>query len=99
MPKSASAACSQALQCAAAIVATVNDREAPTPTFESVCYSLLAPNDALSIHGRFEVSEREIRAVSAPAGAGPDSMRAHGSDEVAHADEWYREIRRIAFGE
>lgn len=99
MPKSASAACSQAQQCAAAIVASLNDREAPTPTFESVCYSLLAPNDALSIHGRFEVSEREIRAVSAPERPASDSIRAHGSDEVAHADEWYRDIRRIAFGE
>ncbi len=99
MPKSASAACSQALQCAAAIVAALNDRAVPTPTFESVCYSLLAPNDALSIHGRFEVSEREIRAASAVAGAASDSARAHGSNEVARADEWYREIRRTAFGE
>ena len=98
MPKSASAACSQALQCAAAIVAALEEREAPPPTFESVCYSLLAPNDALSIHGRFEVSEHEIRAVSAIADAAFDSMHAHGSDEVARADEWYREIRRTAFG-
>lgn len=99
MPKSASAACSQALQCAAAIVAAINERELPAPTFESVCYSMLAPNDALSIRGRFEVSEREIRAASAPAGTASDATRASGSDEVARADEWYREIRRTAFGE
>lgn len=99
MPKSASAACSQALQCAAAIAAVLNEREVPTPAFESVCYSRLAPDDALSIHGRFEVSEREIRAVSARKDSVSDSMRAHGSDEVAHADEWYRDIREIAFGE
>ena len=99
MPKSASAACSQAQQCAAAIVASLDEREAPTPTFESVCYSLLAPNDALSIHGRFEVSEREIRVASAPKDPASDSLRAHGSNEAVHADEWYRDIRRVAFGE
>jgi len=95
MPKSASAACSQSLQCAAAIVAALNGREAPKPTFESVCYSRLAPDDALAIHGRFEVSEREIRAVDPASG----SPHAHGSDEILHADAWYREIRKLAFGQ
>jgi len=99
MPKSASAACSQSLQCAAAMVAALHGREAPKPAFESVCYSRLAPDDALAIHGRFEVSEREIRSVPASAGLASDSLHTHGSDEVAHADAWYREIRKLAFGE
>jgi sulfide dehydrogenase [flavocytochrome c] flavoprotein subunit len=53
MPKSASAANAQARQCALAIVASLEGREAPAPQFDSVCYSLLEPRSALSIHGRF----------------------------------------------
>ncbi|HSY95599.1 MAG TPA: FAD-dependent oxidoreductase, partial [Steroidobacteraceae bacterium] len=39
MPKAASAAVSQAKQCALAIVAALEGREPPAPAFESVCYS------------------------------------------------------------
>ena len=98
MPKSASAACSQALQCAAAMVATLDGRDAPVPSFESVCYSMIAPDDALAIHGRFEVAGREIRAVAAPS-TEPSQLTPAGPDEVAHASAWYREIRRLAFGD
>ena len=43
MPKSASAAYSHARQCASAIVALLAGREVPEPSFDSVCYSMLAP--------------------------------------------------------
>jgi hypothetical protein len=39
--KSASAANSQALRCARAIVASLREQELPSPQFDSVCYSLL----------------------------------------------------------
>ena len=47
MPKSASAAHSQALQCARAIVASLREQELPPPEFDSVCYSLLGRDRAL----------------------------------------------------
>ena len=53
MPKSASAAYSQAQQCAGAIASLLSGRDAPEPVFDSVCYSMLSPDSALSIPGRF----------------------------------------------
>ena len=52
MPKAASAASSQARQCAAAIVTALGGRQ-PAPTeLSTVCYSLLAPSVALAIRGQ-----------------------------------------------
>jgi len=70
MPKSASAAVSQARQCAAAIGALLAETEAPAPSFESICYSHLAPERAVAFPGRFTISDGEIiAAATAPAAA------------------------------
>jgi sulfide dehydrogenase [flavocytochrome c] flavoprotein subunit len=57
MPKAASSANAQARQCALAILAALDGRSTDAPILESVCYSLLAPDRALSIHGRFQAAE------------------------------------------
>jgi len=94
MPKAASAANSQARQCARAIVAALEGRAPPNPVFESVCYSLLARDRALSIHGRFELAEGAIRQAAAPANAGAAEPR----QEALNAQIWYRSIVTDAFG-
>src|SRR4029077_20651667 len=53
MPKAASAARSQALQCAAAIAASLQDRQAAPGELASVCYSLLSGSTGLAMHARF----------------------------------------------
>jgi len=94
MPKSASAACSQARQCAQAIAALLADGEVPPPAFDSVCYSFVAPARALAIHGRFAVQDDTIVAMPSPieSGTGADAQQAHA------AQGWYRAIRATAFG-
>jgi sulfide dehydrogenase [flavocytochrome c] flavoprotein subunit len=94
MPKAASAANSQAKQCARAIVAILEGREPPNPIFESVCYSMLARGRALSIHGRFELSDGVIRQTPAPAHVEPAQPR----QEALNAERWYRQIVTEAFG-
>jgi sulfide dehydrogenase [flavocytochrome c] flavoprotein chain len=94
MPKSASAANSQAKQCARAIVAALEGREPPNPVFESVCYSMLARGRALSIHGRFQLTDGAIRQVSGPVDAGPADPR----QEALDAEIWYQSIVSDAFG-
>lgn len=94
MPKSASAANSQAKQCAGAIVAVLEGREPPNPVFESVCYSMLARGRALSIHGRFQSTDGAIRQMSAPEQAGPVGPR----QEALNAENWYESIVTEAFG-
>jgi len=96
MPKSASAALSQARQCAAAIVALLAGRAPPAASFDSVCFSTLEPDRAFAIHGRFIVSGGEIRQVEAddrsPADAGASAVHAQ------EAMDWYQGIRASSFG-
>jgi len=93
MPKSASAAASQAQQCAAAIVAALAGREPPAPAYDSVCYSLTAHDRAIAIHGRFHVENGQIRESAAAAEPGADAAA-----EAARAEAWYRDIVAAAFG-
>ena len=94
MPKSASAAVSQAGQCARAIVALLAGHEVEPPTFDSVCYSLLGPQRAIAIRGRFTTQEGRIVAVE-PASV---PSAAASAQQAQEAQRWYRGIRADAFG-
>jgi sulfide dehydrogenase [flavocytochrome c] flavoprotein chain len=94
MPKSASAAVSQARQCARAIVALLAGREIEPPTFDSVCYSLLGPESAVAIRGHFSTQEGRIVALESTL-ASPAVASAQQAQE---AQRWYRNIRADAFG-
>jgi NADPH-dependent 2,4-dienoyl-CoA reductase/sulfur reductase-like enzyme len=94
MPKSASAANSQALQCAHAIVASLREQELPPPQFDSVCYSLLGQDRALAIHGRYAVAEGEIRSIEIPLGADATDAQA----QARQAAQWYARIVAESFG-
>jgi NADH dehydrogenase FAD-containing subunit len=99
MPKSASAAVSQARQCASAIVALLAGREVPEPAFDSVCYSMLAPDSALSIPARFAVQEERITALEPPAvSTAGGSSATTGAQQARAAQRWYQQIRAEAFG-
>jgi sulfide dehydrogenase [flavocytochrome c] flavoprotein chain len=94
MPKAASAANSQAKQCALAIVAAFEGREPPAPLFESVCYSLLARATALSIHARFQLVAGRIQQMAGP----EDPGRGRSEEEARNADRWYKNITVDSFG-
>jgi sulfide dehydrogenase [flavocytochrome c] flavoprotein subunit len=92
MPKSASAACSQAMQCAASIAASLAGHEAAAAVLDSVCYSSLSSDTALSIHGRFSATA---------SGIGPLPMERQAAlsptEEAVQAQEWYQGIVQQAF--
>jgi NADPH-dependent 2,4-dienoyl-CoA reductase/sulfur reductase-like enzyme len=94
MPKSASAAASQARQCAAAVCASLAGREPAAPALDSVCYSLLSAARALAIHGTFALSEGEL--VSAPRAA-DDAAQPSTSVAAQEALGWYAQIRAQCF--
>jgi sulfide dehydrogenase [flavocytochrome c] flavoprotein subunit len=96
MPKSASAAVSQGRQCASAIVALLAGREVAPPEFDSVCYSLLGPERALAIHGRFTTRDGSIVARE-PAPSAVTS--AASAQQAREAQRWYRGIRADAFAD
>jgi sulfide dehydrogenase [flavocytochrome c] flavoprotein subunit len=94
MPKTASAASAQAKQCALAIVASLEELEAPAPLLESVCYAMLARDSALSIHGRFRVTDGVMQQIPGP----EDPGAVPGAQEAQNADEWYARIVDDSFG-
>ena len=91
MPKSASAACAQALQCAASIVASLAGHEPAAAELNSVCYSLLGADSALSIHGRFRASTSGIETLPI------EQNTLSAAAEVLEADTWYRRSLQLAF--
>jgi sulfide dehydrogenase [flavocytochrome c] flavoprotein subunit len=94
MPKAASSANAQAKQCARAILAALDRRPSSASLLESVCYSLLAPDRALSIHGRFQAADG--RMLQLPAAEEPRT--AAGEAEVRNAADWYQRIVADSFG-
>jgi sulfide dehydrogenase [flavocytochrome c] flavoprotein subunit len=95
MPKAASAAASQARQCALAIVAAFKGRDPPDPVLDSACYSLLARGIALSIHARFELAEGAIRQMPGL----EDRGAVRSAQEAESAEDWYRRIVAESFDE
>ena len=100
MPKSASAASSQAKQCALAIAASFSGRVRPEPRFDSVCYSMLGPGRALSIHAAFRWANGAIQRQPDPAETNDGAEEAEGQAEIEaqNAESWYRAIVAESFG-
>ncbi len=95
MPKAASAARSQALQCAAAICALLQQRQAAVTELESVCYSLLSPATALAMHGRFRASSDRIEQEKG--NEAPESDTSATAAHLSEANAWYQNIREGCF--
>ena len=93
MPKAGSAAHVQALQCARAIVAALREAPVPAPEFDSVCYSFLASDRALSFHSRFEVSDGKIVSAELPL----PTRRPSEQEESQLAAQWYDDIVKQTF--
>jgi sulfide dehydrogenase [flavocytochrome c] flavoprotein subunit len=93
MPKSGSAAHAQAVRCAQAIAASLSGSDIAPSNLDSVCYSLLAADRALSIHGSFDIQENSIRQLPQTA---ERSLDPHA--EAESAMRWYRSIVRESFG-
>ena len=99
MPRSASAAQSQSRICAAAIVALFAGRKPEAPTLTSSCYSLIAPDYAISQRGTYRPADDQY--VEAPPGvviSPADAPRTARKDEAQQADAWFRTITSETFG-
>jgi NADPH-dependent 2,4-dienoyl-CoA reductase/sulfur reductase-like enzyme len=99
MPRSASAASSQAKICAAAVATLLAGNTPPMPTLASSCFSLIAPNYAISQSGRYQpvgdnYTEVEGSTAISPVDA-PQDLRAR---EARDADAWFAAITAEVFG-
>lgn len=100
MPKSGYAANSQAKVCAAAVVAKLNGKDAPVPSYVNTCYSLITPQDGVSVAMVYKLGANgKIAKVKGAGGLTPanssDEMRKR---EVAYAYSWFKNITHDTFG-
>lgn len=98
MPKSAAAAAAQGAICADAIIALLAGRPPAAPSVASACYSLVAPDYAISLKGTYRPTGDQYLevegsgAASAP-GAPPDARRREARD----AQAWFERITREVY--
>lgn len=99
LPKSGYAANSEAKVCAAAVVARLNGRDDPVPSYVNTCYSIIAPDDGISVAMVYRLDdEGKIVAVKGSGGLtaenASDAMRKR---EVAYAHSWFKNITHDTF--
>ena len=99
MPRSASAAHSQAQICAAAIAAQLAGKSLAAPTLTSSCYSLIAPDYAISQKGTYRpVDDQYTEAGAGTVISAQDAPRERRKAEADEANDWFRTITGEVFG-
>jgi sulfide dehydrogenase [flavocytochrome c] flavoprotein subunit len=100
LPKSGYAANSEAKVVAAAVVDLVNDREPGTPSWVNTCYSIVAPDDGISVAMVYNLgADGKVAKVEGSGGLTPmDSSPEDRKREVAYAYSWFENITHDTFG-
>lgn len=100
MPKSGFAASSHAKVTAAAIVSEFNGNPMPEPSYVNTCYSLVAPDYAVSVAAVYRYDkQRGIYKVKGSGGASPRSVEPiYRRKEAEYAYGWYDSITGDTFG-
>jgi len=99
MPKSGYAANSQAKVCAAAVVASLQGKEAPHPTYVNTCYSVITPEHGISVAMVYNFADGKIGKVKGSGGLSPkDASKEDRKREVKYAHSWFNNITKDAFG-
>ena len=99
MPRSASAANSQARICASAITTLLAGGTPTEPTLTSLCYSMIAPDYAISQRGNYRpvggiYNEVDGTAITSSVDA-PQDLRAR---EAGEAESWFSSLTGEVFG-
>ena len=90
LPKSAYAANSEAKVVAAAVVDLVNGREPGAPSWVNTCYSVLTPDDGISVAMVYNLVDGKVAKVKGSGGLTPlDSSPEMRKREVQYAYSWF----------
>ena len=100
LPKGGYAANSEAKVCAAAVVAALNGMEPPEPSWINSCYSLITPEDAISLVMVYRLGEDgKIHEVKGAGGPTPnDAPETTHRRAVDYAHSWFNNITHDVFG-
>jgi len=99
LPKSGYAANSEAKVVAAAVVELANGREPGDPSWVNTCYSIVAPEDGISVAMVYNLVDGKVAKVSGSGGL--TSLESPAEDrarEVQYAYSWFDNITHDAFG-
>jgi NADPH-dependent 2,4-dienoyl-CoA reductase/sulfur reductase-like enzyme len=99
MPKSAFSANSQAKACAAAVTILLRGEKPPEPKLINTCYSIVAPEYAISIAGVYHPANGLLADVEGAGGISPiDAPGSFRALEASYADAWFKTITSEVFG-
>jgi NADPH-dependent 2,4-dienoyl-CoA reductase/sulfur reductase-like enzyme len=99
MPKSAFAANSQAKTCAAAVAKLLAGEKPDTPKLINTCYSLVAPDYAISVAGVYEPRNGVLADIKGAGGVSPANAPRNVRElEATFADGWFKTITTEVFG-
>ena len=98
MPRSASAAQSQGAICAAAISALLAGQKLAAPVLKSSCFSLIAPDYAISQRGSYKPVDGQYVEAEPVTISAADATRSDRAKEAMEADDWFYRITRETFG-
>ncbi|MDX2456268.1 MAG: NAD(P)/FAD-dependent oxidoreductase [Gammaproteobacteria bacterium] len=99
LPKSGYAANSEAKVVAAAVVDLVNGRDPGTPSWVNTCYSIVAPQDGISVAMVYNLVDGKVAKVEGSGGLTPmDSSPQDRAREVKYAHSWFNNITSDIFG-
>ncbi len=103
LPKSAYAASSEAKVCASAVVAALQGRNPEEPSYVNTCYSLIAPDDGISVAMVYRLgADGKIIKVKGSGGLTPSGKNSDADmrqRETAYAESWYRNITSDSFND
>ena len=99
LPKSGFAASSEAKMCAAAIVAMFRGETVADVSFVNTCYSLIGPEDGISVAAVYRLTDTGINAVEGAGGVSPaEATEGFRADEAKYAVGWYDSISADLWG-
>ena len=99
LPKSGYSANSEAKVCAAAVVASLHGKPAGIPHLINTCYSLITPDDGVSVAMVYRFNGTVLEAVKDAGGQTPlDSSPAVRKREASYAHSWFNNITHDTFG-
>jgi sulfide dehydrogenase [flavocytochrome c] flavoprotein subunit len=99
LPKSGYAAYSEALMCAAAVVALFKGESPGDASFVNTCYSLVGPKYGISVAAVYKLSDTGITAIKDAGGVSPkDADDAFRESEARYGQGWYDSLTADVWG-
>lgn len=99
LPKSGYAANSEAKVCATAVVASLHEKSAPTPSYVNTCYSIAGTDYGVSVAAVYRLADDKSAIKKVAGGLTPSDASAEAlKREVQYAYSWFINVTADMFG-